>query len=381
MNVYVVGAGVSHQVCYPLGGNLFSEINSFIRTQGASLDRRDFAEEWPELCRWLECNPDPLVDAAYITGNIENILTALDFARILRRQAYARVCRGMWESGPAAAAEAEAESSRINRETDLHLRYSCILRWALVRFFQRRHQDDLKSFQSGSAGWPLLQRFGERIQPGDVVITFNYDASLERVLLEQGKWNPSDGYGLGATTLVPRGNGPHYLPSQPSAVRIFHLHGSFGWYANSSLSSASGTLISLSTDFLDGLGIGAEDVTWKDSDASSNPSRADPIVICPSFFKDYDEWKHYGAIVGLWRMAAGALRGAHHIYVVGYSLPPGDSAALTFLVTNCDRERVTIINNDTNTYIWLSQLLGPWSALVPNLGPCPAFKKWVETGC
>ena len=212
------------------------------------------------------------------------------------------------------------------------------------------------------------------------MITFNYDASLERVLLEQSKWNPSDGYGLGAIRLVLRESGPRYLPSEPSTVPIFHLHGSFGWCTNFSLSGASGTRISLSTDFLDGLGIGAEDVTWKDSGASSNPSNVDPIVIHPSFFKDYDDRNQYGAIPEVWRNAAGALRAADHIYLVGYSLPPGDSAALTFLVTNCDRRRVTIINNHKSTCIRLRQLLGPWSGLLPNTYPLVDFEGWVETG-
>jgi hypothetical protein len=248
-----------------------------------------------------------------------------------------------------------------------------------VRFFQARHHDDLKRFQAGEEGWPLLRRFGERVLPGDAVVTFNYDASLERVLLEQGKWNPCDRYGLGTIRLVARGSAAQRLPSASSAVPVFHLHGSFGWYTNFSPSSASRTRISLSTDFLDGLDIGAEDVTWKNNDASSNPSHVDPIVIYPSFFKDYDDWKQYGAIPELWRLAADALRAADHIYVVGYSLPPGDSAALTFLVTNCDRKRVTIINNHKSTCIRLRQLLGPWSGVVANLAPVVDFKQWVET--
>lgn len=380
MNVYVIGAGVSHQVGYPLGGNLFSEINSFIRRQGACLDRTDYAGEWPELFRWLECNPDPLVPAAYITGNIENILTVLDFARVLRDQGHEKVVRARRMSDQRGVTDAEAESSSIDQQTDAHLRYSCILRWALVRFFERRHHEDLQSFQSGVACWKLLRRFGERVQPGDVVITFNYDASLERVLLQQDKWNPSDGYGLGYIKLVPRGNGAHCLPSAPSPVPIFHLHGSFGWYTNFSPSRISGTRISLSTDFLDGLGMGAEDVTWKDNDASSNPSHVDPIVICPSFFKEYDDWKTYGAIPEVWRYAAAALRAADHIYLIGYSLPPGDSATLTLLVTNCDRTRVTVINNHKSTCIRLRQLLGTYSGLLPNTYPLVDFEEWVETG-
>jgi len=34
------------------------------------------------------------------------------------------------------------------------------------------------------------------MKPEHVVITFNYDATLERVLLEQKKWSFSDGYGF-----------------------------------------------------------------------------------------------------------------------------------------------------------------------------------------
>jgi hypothetical protein len=379
MNVYVVGAGVSCQVGYPLGHSLFSTVDSYIRGRGASLDRKDYAEEWPKACRWLECNRDSLVRAAYITGNIENIFTALDFARELRGEGHSKVARAVRKSDQGGAIDLEAKSMRIDRQTELHLRYSCILRWALVKFFQKRHQDDHKSFQTRDTGWQLLRRFGERVQPGDVVVTFNYDATLERVLLEQGKWMPSEGYGLGCITLVPRGNKPHCLPSAGSAVPILHLHGSFGWYTNFSPSHASGTYISLSTEFLGGLGIEAEDVTWNDNPARSNPSHVDPIVIHPSFFKDYNDWAQYGALPELWRKAAEALRAANRIYVVGYSLPPADSAALTFLVTNSDRKKVTIVNNDKATCIRLRQLLGPWQGLVLNLGPLIDFEKWVET--
>jgi hypothetical protein len=122
MNVYVVGAGVSYQVGYPLGGNLFSEINSFVRRQGASLDRRDYAEQWPKLCRWLERNRDPLVQAAYLTGSIENIFTALDFARVLRGQGHEKVVRAMRTSDRGQVADTEAESLSIDRRTGLHLR-------------------------------------------------------------------------------------------------------------------------------------------------------------------------------------------------------------------------------------------------------------------
>jgi hypothetical protein len=375
MNIYVVGAGVSHQVSYPLGGALFSCIDSYIRDRQASLDRKDYATEWPKLCRWLKSNPDSLVRAAYITGNIENIFTALDFARKLRYEGQSKVARSSRKSNEAEPNDAEADSKRIDQQTDVHLRYSCILRWALVKYFGQRHQEDLKSFKTQDTGWQVLRRFGEKVKPGDVVITFNYDATLERILLEQGKWNPFDGYGFGMIQLLP-GNGAQCSPSRPSAVPILHLHGSFGWYTNFSPSQGRGPYISLSADLLHGLGIEAEDVTWKENPASSNPTHVDPIVIHPSFFKDYNDWTHYGTLPELWREAAEALRAADRIYIVCYSLPAADSAALTFLVTNCNRNKVEIIERDKGTCVRLRQLLGPCRS---RLQPTIDFKEWVET--
>ena len=379
MNVYVVGAGVSHQVGYPLGGQLFSDICLFIGKQGASLDR-EYVKDWPKLCGWLESNRDPLVHAAYTTGNIENILTALDFARTLRDQCHQKAWLARGGPSQYDASDAQTESPAIDHKTDPHLFYSCMLRWALVRFFQQKHREDLGHFQAGDSGWTLLRRFGERVKTGDVVLTFNYDAALERVLLDLGKWNPCLGYGLGPITLASRAGEAHRLWSGPSAVRVFHLHGSFGWYMNFSPSSTRGTRISLSTDLLEGLGVAAEDVTWESNDARSNPSHVDPIIIYPSFFKEYDDWKTYGAVVEVWRRAAKALRAADNIYIVGYSLPPGDSAALTFVVTNCDRRSVKIINSCRGTCVRLRQLLGPRSGLLPNVYPPVDFEEWVKTG-
>ena len=56
------------------------------------------------------------------------------------------------------------------------------------------------------------------VQPGDTIITFNYDDSLERELARAGKWDVSAGYGFEIGGL--RGE---------SAVRVLKLHGSINW--------------------------------------------------------------------------------------------------------------------------------------------------------
>jgi len=59
----------------------------------------------------------------------------------------------------------------------------------------------------------------ERIQPGDVVITLNYDLALERELRRAGLWEIGDGYGFSlGIDGIPR-----------SQVTILKLHGSANW--------------------------------------------------------------------------------------------------------------------------------------------------------
>ena len=55
------------------------------------------------------------------------------------------------------------------------------------------------------------------VQAGDVIVTFNYDDSLERELKRSGKWDLSDGYGF-----------PFAEPGR-SQVLPLKLHGSMNW--------------------------------------------------------------------------------------------------------------------------------------------------------
>ncbi len=64
MNVYVIGAGVSNTVGYPLGWELFDEIDSFVRRTPDFYEHFDY-REWPALCKWLETNTNPIVREAY----------------------------------------------------------------------------------------------------------------------------------------------------------------------------------------------------------------------------------------------------------------------------------------------------------------------------
>jgi hypothetical protein len=98
-------------------------------------------------------------------------------------------------------------------------------------------------------------------------------------------------------------------------------------------------------------------------------------VIHPSFLKDLAE-PAFGALAGLWRAAGDSLRRAHAIFVVGYSLPEGDSAASTLLLTNSDSRKVTIVNQNKWDNIRLYKLLARRAPI--SIAPPVSFEEWVS---
>ncbi|HVA92400.1 MAG TPA: hypothetical protein VNL71_21455, partial [Chloroflexota bacterium] len=65
------------------------------------------------------------------------------------------------------------------------------------------------------------QSLGQIVTRGDVILTFNYDISLEVELGRTGKWYLNDGYGFQI-----REDGP------TSPTKILKLHGSANWQAS-----------------------------------------------------------------------------------------------------------------------------------------------------
>jgi hypothetical protein len=62
-------------------------------------------------------------------------------------------------------------------------------------------------------------RFAQYIvAPGDCIITFNYDVSLEPHIMTQGKWRLGDGYGFEVEQF-----------ENQSPVKVLKLHGSVNW--------------------------------------------------------------------------------------------------------------------------------------------------------
>jgi hypothetical protein len=366
MNVYVLGAGVSKTVGYPLGSELFDEIDQFVWRRSQLPD--DFDQwDWSLLCQRLKQNQNPLVREAYRTKQIEQLCTVLDQASILKQDLiFDAISRPGEESN-----SAWADFERFDQTIEDYKESRKTLLEALETYLRYKHNSDTATFNDPK--WNHLKAFGDKLCSGDVVLTFNYDSTLERVLLHQGKWSPSNGYGF---DLVFQSSTHDTDPKvfKEAAIQILHLHGALGWYPRplvkhdwvpskaaddppkeAETPAPPDTSISLDPDFLRDLGVEAVDCCLPIS-----LPRKKQIFLHPSFFKDFEleeSHRHASPFANLWKKAAWFLRNAEEILIIGYSLPRADSAALTLFLTNCDPGKVKIVNSDQRTCHRIGPLL------------------------
>jgi len=255
MKAYVLGAGASFPR-YPLGRQLLEKIDEY-KSCGRCHDRFDYATEWPQALEWLETNGSPLLREARRTGNMEQVFTVLDIAEVLWDESLTAVSRaGKGGAGTFAAAKADYETlkAEIRKYQDVRT----ILLRATGTYFSNRHHEDQQQF--GDTTWKDLKAFARKLADGDVVITFNYDSTVERVLWYEKKWTPRDGYGF---KLDFQEDHPDQTPVEfsSSRVKVFHLHGAIGWYPKPPSDDGGAvpreTEISLDPVFLKDLGIPA----------------------------------------------------------------------------------------------------------------------------
>jgi len=218
------------------------------------------------------------------------------------------------------------------------------------------------------------------------VITFNYDSTLERVLLRQGKWSPRDGYGFDLEFQKSQFDATPLVLNR-SAIKILHLHGATGWYSKPVFrvepQSGSGgavsrdeftpapleTPISLDNHFLCLLGVAGVDASLP-----TPRYEEDQILLRPSFLKDYER-PYQNPFPELWRKAGEALRQADEVFVIGYSLPPDDAPALTLFLASCDKQKARIVNQSVEDS---SRLRGLISAELHLLPPV-SLDEWIAS--
>lgn len=187
---------------------------------------------------------------------------------------------------------------------------------------------------------PAYAEFAAKIvQPGDVVITFNYDDSLERELKRAGKWDISRGYGF-----------PLGTQDQPSDVLVLKLHGSMNWLI-SIFGGARGGAFQVSSWPLAALGdhpvIHRADLEYlgytQFSGHTYQSGGAFPCLILPGRKKQFFYGTSFGREFGefwelLWSQAADAVKQSEKIVLCGYSLLPVDKRACELLLQEPRKE-------------------------------------------
>lgn len=222
----------------------------------------------------------------------------------------------------------------------------------------------------------LYRMFAEKVCVGDeVLITFNYDVSLEAELRKAGKWEVGDGYGFRL--------GDSGTP--PSPVRVLKLHGSTSWIDILFGGSRGGDFGAVGPDgplgarplimpkYFRFFGYEAHigDPKFRGGGSSRHGS-----LILPARSKKFDSrdpfWRH------LWGQAEAALAKSSEIVVIGYSLAPADERARRLLL-QCGNKNasVTISCGRDNTRIEKELVDAGFSRVKADL---LYFEDWLRSG-
>jgi hypothetical protein len=289
---------------------------------------------------WRELRDGPLkaIEFLLTSPNPEVILSTLD----LYAAGYAAVhtsevghVRGYGQR-PFTSEQEEAAKDAAHKlfaaraQAQIPSRARACLVQSLHDYFQHKHQQDAEL--EGLTRHRYLTDLMSTLAPGDVVITFNWDALVERVLARLGLWTPIDGYGLNFRRLQFRG-GP-ISGAKRSAIKVLKLHGSLGWYQPTHRWEGTGILLD-GHIFLKQLGIDCDNEPFTHGNPEPDTDYAQymrsywdrPLIVYPTFLKAIGG-RQFGA---LWQQAATTLARADRIDIYGYSLPTSDGAGRVLL--------------------------------------------------
>lgn len=154
------------------------------------------------------------------------------------------------------------------------------------------------------------------------MITLNWDTTIERTLLEDGRWTPRDGYGF-------KKNLDQSRKGKIAAceITVLKLHGSVGWHRSRKshrlyFDSRHGFLRNLPVSTKSG------EVLLSDPlEKSVIGLPGDSLLAYPSFLKQLagEEMQE------IWRVANQAVLKSNSVEVWGYSLPESDLAVRAIL--------------------------------------------------
>jgi len=204
----------------------------------------------------------------------------------------------------------------------------------IAMFFDSRRTD------ANSRAYRILA--SEVIRPGDAVITFNYDVTLEKELAAVGKWDVGTGYGF------------PIFPDRNSPVQILKLHGSTNWMPLTDGHLGGGTY-----NPVDPFGyrpmIPDAELQWLGFSGLSDPllSTGNALLgaprrhtlLLPTLAKKFPGrmW------TGLWIRAKEILGDSSRVAMLGYSLPEADEMARTLILGQCRRDARIVLRCRSRT--------------------------------
>lgn len=158
----------------------------------------------------------------------------------------------------------------------------------------------------------------EVVAPGDCVLTFNYDVSLEPHLMSQGKWRLGDGYGFEMEGF-----------ENQSPIKMLKLHGSVNWRFPVGWNGRP---------LIDSSEIAFLGYPGRIDPLYSHPiPNADGTMILPTRCKQFYSQTSLGPLHKefwdcLWLQAARGLQRSDDVLICGYSLPEFDKRACELLL-------------------------------------------------
>jgi hypothetical protein len=283
--VFVLGAGASAFAGYPLGPSLWRFLRDNENLELGDKERRDsVVETLKPVLRTYSPDGSDCVD-------LERLFTLLDLA----------------ERGTSPLQLRIPEWPRMKRQ---------IMGMIASTFLWHQYQFQAEVIEQRVAfGLDLdhmsarltAEKWVETLQPGDTIITFNWEILHESLLWGKGKWHYADGYGF------PVRDAPR---DRPSPITVLKLHGSVNWAQTSEDDFAPE--IEHKRDFF--RGASDDDQTYRPP-REANDGR---YLIVPSYLKDLSANR---LLLRIWEKARHALSEAACVVVIGFSLNQADAPA------------------------------------------------------
>jgi hypothetical protein len=325
MKVIVLGAGASKEAGYPLAKKLMPAIQHEAAS-GNFLNLKTAWDTWAEFVK----GQTGVLALLLNDPNPEVVLSALDLC------AAATEAEGLGCFRKEHADEALSQvlsdgqiphdwwKSRAHedlwRAEEARNRFVDCLLW----FFRFKHHED--ALPENRKRRDYLRDLLAKLDGGDVVVTLNWDTTVERTMAEEGGWNPLTGYGFEKDLQTGRPDALEALPaglSKKSEIIVLKLHGSVGWHdSNGTMCFAHEYFLSDFDFQLDGVRLPLFDPAH----TSFGPDY-DPVIAYPSFLKQL----RGPQMQQVWHLATEAFRQAEEINIWGYSLPESDMAMRTLL--------------------------------------------------